>query len=149
MRALPKRLTCIVADLACGDHPQPVLADIETIRMRTGVIAVLMSLVSLTGAAAGTICPQAQTGSGLRSVTLFDGPPSEQVSLAPDSSRKMGGADRSEWNVADVAASDRHLYVTCDYGPKSPALTFRQPASTIRCSLVSRRRSLALICSGP
>ncbi len=119
-------------------------------RVRSAAIVALMSLVSLlpTASAAGAICPQTTQRTALRGVTLFDGVPTEQVSLAPDSTRKVGGADRSEWTVGEVATSDRHLYVQCDYGPKNPALTLRQPTSTTRCTLLARGGTLVLTYSG-
>jgi hypothetical protein len=97
--------------------------------------------------AAGSICAQVQNGNSLKGVTLFDRPPSDQASLAPDRMRRVTGGNRSEWNVAEVARSDRHLFVRCDYGPKSPAVVLQQPLSTATCALTSGRGQLTLTCS--
>jgi hypothetical protein len=51
----------------------------------------------------------------LRSVTVFDGPPSEQASLVPDRAGKNGGS----WELGYVYDAGRSVWVRCQYADGS------------------------------
>lgn len=88
--------------------------------------------------AAEVTCPQTQNDISLKTVTLFDGPPSEHADLAPDSFHETKGVRRSDWDVAYIFKAGRRLYIQCDYGMTAPVLTLKPTASIKRCEFISQ-----------
>ncbi|MCL2830600.1 MAG: hypothetical protein FWD77_07695 [Betaproteobacteria bacterium] len=97
---------------------------------------VLLSQVSV---ASESICPDVQRGTRLKTVALFDGPPSKKTTLKPDHTNKSKKNIRLEWDVAHVFREGRHLEVECSYGPKIPPVIVKPPSSAKKCVFVSKQ----------
>ncbi len=72
----------------------------------------LIGLASMCGfghATGAEVCPA--KSQALRSVTVFDGPPSEQASLVPD----RAGTSHSSWDLGYVYDAGRTVWVRCEY----------------------------------
>jgi len=86
----------------------------------------LMAALLLTPSAALAApvqCPASQDGQSLSTVTLFDGPPSENASLAPDSATQdETGNITSSWKLDYIFTAGGHLYIECDYGANKQAV---------------------------
>lgn len=104
-------------------------------------VAVICACVALPEAAGASdaSCPQTQHGVGLKTVTLFDGPPKDHADLVPDSFHEAEGIGRSEWDVTYIFQAGRRLYVQCDYGPTVPVVVLQPVASTKKCVYLSQR----------
>jgi hypothetical protein len=69
----------------------------------------LVSVCSIGHTIAAEVC--AAKSQALRSVTVFEGPPSEQASLVPDSA----GKNNSSWDLAYIYDGGRSVWVRCQY----------------------------------
>jgi hypothetical protein len=127
-------------DEGCGSAPTGIqtMATISSLSSSAAIAAIAACVLSQAALADAVACPQTQHGVRLKTVTLFDGPPSEHADLAPDSFRETKGVGRSEWDVAYIFQAGRRLYVQCDYGPTTPAVTVEPAASTSRCVFLSK-----------
>jgi hypothetical protein len=99
-----------------------------------------------TAVAAEARCPASNGGAGLRTVTLFDGPPSEHADLAPDSVAKVAGGTRSAWQVAYVFEAGRQLFVECDYGRRGGKVVLKPERGVRRCLFEAKASGNALVC---
>jgi hypothetical protein len=99
-------------------------------------------------ALAGEIrCPNIHEGSLLRTVTLFDGPPSEHADLMPDTFHESKNETQSKWDVAYIFKAGRQLFVECEYGPKVSMVILEPEPSTYKCELLSQQgKQVALTC---
>jgi hypothetical protein len=80
------------------------------------ILAALL-LAPLPAQATPVQCPARQDGEKLSTVTLFDGPPGEDASLAPDSATQdEAGNITSNWTLEYLFSIGQHLYIECDYG---------------------------------
>ena len=66
-------------------------------------------------------------------VTIFDGPPSEQASLVPDSEKPSGDNLIQIWQLPK---SDRGYWLQCNYANTTAQISRRLPASVSRCDVV-------------
>jgi hypothetical protein len=66
-------------------------------------------------------------------VTIFDGPPSEQASLVPDSEKPSGDNIIQIWQLPK---SDRGYWLQCNYANTTAQISRRLPASAARCDVV-------------
>ena len=66
-------------------------------------------------------------------VTFYDGQPREQVSLAPDATRKVRDREVSTWQFA--SSSERRIWIECGYAGTSISLAQELPAGTKSCSV--------------
>jgi hypothetical protein len=69
-------------------------------------------------------------------VTIFDGPPSEQASLVPDSEKTSGDNLIQIWQLPK---RDRGYWLQCNYANTTAQISRRLPASFTRCDVVSDR----------
>jgi hypothetical protein len=77
-----------------------------------GISIALIALASAYGighAIGAEVC--ASKSQPLRTFTVFDGPPSEQASLVPDSA----GKDSSSWELGYIYDAGRSVWVRCQY----------------------------------
>jgi hypothetical protein len=88
-------------------------------------------LVPLAAQAALVECPASLNGERLSTVTLFDGPPGEDASLAPDSATQdASGNITSLWKLDYLFSTGRHLYIECDYGANKQAVLQPPPVAS-------------------
>jgi hypothetical protein len=66
-------------------------------------------------------------------ITIFDGPPSEQASLVPDSEKPSGDNIIQIWQLPK---SDRGYWIQCNYANSTAQISRRLPASVSRCDAV-------------
>jgi len=66
-------------------------------------------------------------------VTIFDGPPSQQASLVPDSEKTVGDNIIQVWRLPK---SDRGYWLQCNYTNTTAQISRRLPASIRRCDVV-------------
>jgi len=66
-------------------------------------------------------------------VTIFDGPPSQQASLVPDSEKPSGDNLIQIWQLPK---SDRGYWLQCNYANTTAQIARRLPASVSRCHVV-------------
>jgi hypothetical protein len=66
-------------------------------------------------------------------VTIFDGPPSEQASLVPDSEKPSGDNLIQIWQLPK---SDRGYWIQCNYANTTAQISRPLPASVSRCDVV-------------
>jgi hypothetical protein len=66
-------------------------------------------------------------------VTFFDGPPSQQASLVPDSEKPSGDNIIQVWQLAK---SDRGYWIQCNYANTTAQISRRLPDSVRRCDVV-------------
>jgi len=66
-------------------------------------------------------------------VTIFDGPPTEQASLVPDSEKPSGDKIIQIWQLPK---SDRGYWIQCNYANTTAQISRRLPASVSRCDVV-------------
>ncbi|HUB13350.1 MAG TPA: STY0301 family protein [Acetobacteraceae bacterium] len=99
----------------------------------------LLSLATVPSVARGTQirCPDAQQGSPLATVTLFDGPPSEHADLEPDNFHKTRQGTWSEWDVAYIFKAGRQLYVQCQYAQHAASVMLEPGPGTYQCEYVT------------
>lgn len=116
------------------------MATTSTSLSRPAIAAIgLWAVLSGCAAAGATSCPENHAGFRLKTVMVFDGPPSEHADLMPDSYHENKGVGRSEWDVAYIFQAGRHLFVKCDYGPSVPAVILEPEPSTQQCVFLSKR----------
>lgn len=79
----------------------------------------------------------AVTYSGYRTaiagVTVFDGPPAEQASLAPDQEKTRGNDVIQTWQLPK---SDRGYWLQCNYANTTAQVSRRLPAGARQCVVV-------------
>ncbi|GGF19300.1 hypothetical protein GCM10011611_26510 [Aliidongia dinghuensis] len=101
----------------------------------------LLVLIPTLASAEEIKCPDAQAGTHLSTVTLFDGPPDEHADLMPDTFKKeKTGGGKSDWDVAYIFEAGRQLYVECQYGSKVPSIVLKAPKVNT-CTFKSDRNS--------
>jgi hypothetical protein len=110
------------------------------------LVFVAVWLLLPAAAAAEARCPASNGGAGLHTVTLFDGPLSDQADLAPDSVAKVAGGTRSAWQVAYVFEAGRQLFVECDYGRKGGKVVIKPERGVRRCLFEAKTSGNALVC---
>ena len=66
-------------------------------------------------------------------VTIFDGPPSQQASLVPDSEKPSGDNLVQIWQLPK---SDRGYWLQCNYANTTAQIARRLPESVSRCDVV-------------
>lgn len=66
-------------------------------------------------------------------VTIFDGPPTQQASLVPDSEKQVGDNIIQIWQLP---TSDRGYWLQCNYANATSQISRRLPASVKRCDVV-------------
>ncbi|MGC2494933.1 STY0301 family protein [Candidatus Binatus sp.] len=66
-------------------------------------------------------------------VTIFDGPPSGQASLVPDSEKPSGDNIIQIWQLPK---SDRGYWLQCNYANTTAQISRQLPASVSRCDVV-------------
>jgi hypothetical protein len=121
------------------------MAIISSLLTRAAIV--VLAAVPLSALAGETQCPKRHAGSQLTTVTLFDGPPSEHADLEPDTFHQGKNGSRSEWDVAYVYKLGRHLFVQCQYGPKTPAVLLEPVPSTYKCEFISQgAENVSLVC---
>jgi hypothetical protein len=101
---------------------------------RSSDVRVAVCLAALLAAPVASIareihCPPAQGSHRLSKVSVFDGPPSEQADLVPDTISRSGG--RSRWELAYLFKLGRRVFVQCRYAPGDPAVVV-EPGKAIR-----------------
>lgn len=87
----------------------------------------------LTAAVPGWRDLRSKTPHRFSQVTFYDGEPAEQVSLAPDTTRKVKGREVSTWQFAST--SERRIWIECGYAGTSISLAQELPAGTKSCSV--------------
>ncbi|WP_143079798.1 STY0301 family protein [Bosea lupini] len=87
----------------------------------------------LTAAIPGWRDLRSKTPHRVSQVTFYDGQPSEQVSLAPDATRKVRDREVSTWQFAST--SERRTWIECGYAGTSISLAQELPAGTKSCSV--------------
>ncbi|HWE98913.1 MAG TPA: STY0301 family protein [Caulobacteraceae bacterium] len=106
----------------------------------------LWLLLAAGPAAAQIQCPAVHLGAPLTSVSVFDGPPSEQADLVPDTSHRRKAGSRSSWDVGYLYQAGRKVFVACRYGPRGAPVTISSATALHACVYVEAsggRRSLA------
>ena len=123
--------------------------------LRTILIAAAGLLLSAELARAQVICPPTVdvdqkasatdaawtvSYSGLRTelagVTIFEGPPSEMASLAPDDTRTMRETVVQTWKLPQ---SDKRYWIKCSYENTAAELSREMPAAVTSCKVVFER----------
>jgi hypothetical protein len=69
-------------------------------------------------------------------VTIFDGPPSQQASLVPDSEKTVGDSIVQVWQLQK---GERGYWLQCNYANTTAQISRRLPAGVARCDVVSDR----------
>ncbi|CAD5265852.1 conserved exported hypothetical protein [Bosea sp. 62] len=87
----------------------------------------------LTAAVPGWRDLRSKTPHRFSQVTFYDGQPAEQVSLAPDATRKVRDREVSTWQFANT--SERRVWIECGYAGTSISLAQELPAGTKSCSV--------------
>lgn len=87
----------------------------------------------LTAAVPGWRDLRSKTPHRVSQVTFYDGQPAEQVSLAPDATRKVKDREVSTWQFSST--SDRRVWIECGYAGTSISLAQELPAGTKSCSV--------------
>lgn len=87
----------------------------------------------LTAAVPGWRDLRSKTPHRFSQVTFYDGQPAEQVSLAPDATRKVRDREVSTWRFAST--SERRIWIECGYAGTSISLAQELPAGTKSCSV--------------
>ena len=93
--------------------------------------------------AASRGCSPRHAGSALTAVSLFDGPVSEHADLVPDGDRRVGGAQVSTWDVANVYRAGRKIYASCRYGTDDLVVPVTHAVKTCRYTVRGRMQTLA------
>ena len=76
------------------------------------------------------------TPPSLEMVTFFDGPPSDNASLAPDNEKSIGGEIDQTWKLPK---SERGYWMQCAYSNTSAVVSRKLPAGDLRCEIVLER----------
>jgi hypothetical protein len=66
-------------------------------------------------------------------VTIFDGPPAEQASLAPDKEKRRGTDVIQTWQLPK---SDRGYWLQCNYANTTAQISRRLPPDATQCVVV-------------
>ena len=90
------------------------MATISTLLISAAVI--VLAAAAYPAAASEVRCPEWHDGARLRTVSVFDGPPSEHADLVPDGVHKTKDGTRSVWDVSYIFKDGRQLFVECRYG---------------------------------
>jgi hypothetical protein len=120
-------------------------------RITFGLVAVACAIVAPPLASAQTTCPAsiaveqkaaapgpdwavsyAPFKSEIAGVTIFEGPPAEQASLAPDDEKKTKDALVQTWKLPK---SDRGYWLQCSYANTTAQISRRMPAGVTRCDV--------------
>src|SRR5260370_40806282 len=72
----------------------------------------------------------------LAGITVFDGPPANQASLAPDREHMTHDAVFQTWKLAKSGAG---YWLECEYANTTAQISRRLPASVSRCDVVLER----------
>jgi hypothetical protein len=124
----------------------------ETKRLALNLIVFACAIATPRLACAESSCPSAisveQKGSApapewtvtysgyqtaVAGVTIFDGPPAEQASLAPDKEKTRGTDVIQAWQLPK---SDRGYWLQCNYANTTAQISRRLPAGATQCVVI-------------
>jgi hypothetical protein len=122
-----KRLTFILIACACA------IAHVRFARAESACPATIV--VEQKGSAPAPDWTVTYSGyqTAIAGVTIFDGPPAEQASLAPDSEKPSGDNVIQNWQLPK---SNRGYWLQCNYANTTAQISRRMPASVSRCDVV-------------
>lgn len=122
-----KRQTLILIAIACA------IAPVHFARAESACPATIS--VEQRGSAPASDWTVSYSGyqTAVAGVTIFEGPPSEQASLVPDSEKPSGDNLIQIWQLPK---SDRGYWLQCNYANTTAQISRRLPASVSRCDVV-------------